>query len=92
MPGYHRLRLPECYRALLDLSSSGFAWEWLRRNPEFRALWAGAGQDAHRCSAHALTASRRAISSLVTLRPHPLERRTARWGLTFLASTRHIGA
>jgi len=85
MPGYHRLRLPARYRALLDLSASGFAWEWLRRNPAFRAMWTGAGEAAQLASARALAQSRRVTHNVIGLGPHPLERRTAPWGLTFLA-------
>jgi len=85
MPGYHKFRLPERYRALLDLSASGFAWEWLRRNVGFRAIWAEAGEDAQRASDRALSASRRVSHNLVSLPAHPLERRTTPWGLTFLA-------
>lgn len=85
MPGYHKLLLPESYRTLLDLDASGFAWEWLRRNPEFRAVWAEAGEDARRASARALVAGRRITQAVTRLGPHPLERRTAPWGLTFLA-------
>lgn len=85
MPGYHRLRLPDRYRALLDLSASSFAWEWLRRNTDFRALWAEADEDARRASARAQTASRRITHSLISLPRHPLEGRAAHWGLTFLA-------
>jgi hypothetical protein len=85
MPGYHRLRLPEDYQALVDLSASGFAWEWLRRNPDFRAIWTSAGAAAHRAAALALTASRRTSRSIIDLPRHPIARRTAPWGLTFLA-------
>ena len=30
-------RLPDAYRYLLRLSRSGWAWEFLRRNPAYRA-------------------------------------------------------
>ena len=85
MPGYHRFRLPEPYKTLTDLSASGFAWEWLRRNPHFRATWDGASEDVRQMAARALVASRRVTHSTTTLSAHPLERRTAPWGLTFLA-------
>lgn len=65
MPGYHRLTLPAPYRALLDLDAAGFAWEWLRRNPRFRARWQRSGVLAQRASARALVAARR--SGLVML-------------------------
>lgn len=85
MPGYHRFRLPEPYQALTQLSASGFAWEWLRRNPDFRAVWDAAGEDARQMAARALAASRSVTEKMTALGPHPLERTTAPWGLTFLA-------
>jgi hypothetical protein len=81
MPGYHRLNLPDPYRALLDLDATGFAWEWLRRNPAFRALWQRSGVVAQRASARALTAARR--GSLTMLGRHPLAAETSSWGLSF---------
>lgn len=83
MPGYHKLRLPQQYRAMLDLDASGFAWEWLRRNPEFRSMWAGAGAAARRASAQAAVAARRVTISVTELGQHPLAERTAPWGLSF---------
>ena len=83
MPGYHMLRLPDPYRAMLDLSASGFAWEWLRRNPAFRSLWAGPGANARRVSAQAMTAARRITPTVTELDQHPLAERMAPWGLTF---------
>lgn len=85
MPGYHRLRLPEIYRALTGLSARDFAWEWLRRNPEFRAIWASAGAAAGRAADRAQAASRRTPRGAIDLPQHPLARRLARLGLTFLA-------
>ena len=86
MPGYHKLRLPEPYRAMLDLSAAGFAWEWLRRNPEFRSLWASAGAAARRASAQAAIAARRVTTSTtIELGPHPLAKRMEPWGLSFRA-------
>ncbi len=81
MPGYHRLTLPAPYRALLDLDAAGFAWEWLRRNPEFCALWQRSGVLAQRASARALAAARR--SGLAMLGRHPLGLATSPWGLSF---------
>ncbi len=83
MPGYQKLRLPPPYRAMLDLDASGFAWEWLRRNPAFRALWAGAGAAAHRASARAAVAALRVTSNVTEIGRHLLAERTASWGLSF---------
>ena len=85
MPGYNRLRLPDNYRALISLNARGFAWEWLRRNPEFRAIWASAGPAARRSSALAQTAVRRSGRATVDLQQHPLARRWSPWGLSFRA-------
>ena len=83
MPGYHKLRLPQHYRAMLDLDASGFAWEWLRRHPEFRSMWASAGAAARRASTQAAVAARRVTSTVTELGQHPLAERTAPWGLSF---------
>lgn len=83
MPGYHNLRLPQRYRAMLDLDPSGFAWEWLRRNSDFRSIWANAGAAAHRASALAAAAGRRITHTVTEIGQHPLAERTAPWGLTF---------
>lgn len=91
MPGYHTLRLPDGYRALLELSPASFAWEWLRRNPEYRALWATAPADAMRASAQARASARRNAGVTTALRQHPLGRRSAHLGLTFPGSTRSAG-
>ncbi len=85
MPGYHTLRLPPQYRAMLDLSASGFAWEWLRRNPDFRSLWASAGA-ARRAAAQAAVAGRRTTSSVTFIGQQSLAERTAPWGLSFRAA------
>jgi len=86
MPGYHTLRLPKPYSAMLDLSASGFAWEWLRRNPEFRSLWASAGAAARRAAAQAAVAGRRITSSVTFVGQQSLAERTAPWGLSFRAT------
>jgi hypothetical protein len=86
MPGYHALRLPERYRALLDLPPAAFAWEWLRRNPEYRTLWATAPAAAGRASAHAIAAARRDAGIVTVIPQHPLGSRSANLGLTFPAS------
>lgn len=83
MPGYNNLDLPKVYRAMLDLSAPGFAWEWLRRNPDFRSLWAGAGAAARRASTQAIVAAHRVTSSVTELGRHPLADRMAPWGLSF---------
>lgn len=79
MPGYNRLNLPEPYRAMLTLDTAGFAWEWLRRNPAFRAALAGAA--ARRFAERALVASRR--GGFATIGRHPLAATTIPWGLSF---------
>jgi hypothetical protein len=91
MPGYHMLRLPEKYRVLLDLPPAGFAWEWLRRSAEYRALWAKAPAAAPRASAHVIAAARRNADIVTTIPRHPLGRRSARLGLTFPDTARSIG-
>ena len=91
MPGYHRMRLPEAYRALLTLNTRGFAWEWVRRNPDFRAIWVSAGVIARRSSALAQTAVRRSARRMIDLPQHPLARRWSPWGLTFRGRSRHVG-
>lgn len=87
MPGYHKLRLPQQYRAMLDLNASGFAWEWLRRNPDFRSIWASAGAAARRASAQAATAARRVTNSVTFIAQQSLAERTAPWGLSFRATS-----
>lgn len=85
MPGYHRFRLPEAYRAMVALSARDFAWEWLRRNPDFRALWDIAGPAARRARWLALDTARRSRRPFVDLPLHPLARRWSHWGLCFRA-------
>lgn len=85
MPGYRKLRLPKPYSDMLELSASGFAWEWLRRNPEFRSLWAGTGAAARRAAAQAAAAGRRTTSSVTFIGQQSLAERTAPWGLSFRA-------
>lgn len=91
MPGYQRMRLPEAYRALLTLNARGFAWEWVRRNPDFRAIWTSAGAAARRSSELAQTAIRRSARTIIDLPEHPLARRWSLWGLTFRSRHRHAG-
>lgn len=92
MPGYHRLRLPEAYQALVHLGPRGFAWEWLRRNRAFQALWVEAGVAAHRATSRAEVAARRTLPPAIDIPIHPLATRLAPWGLTFLGGTRSVGA
>jgi hypothetical protein len=79
------MRLPEAYRAMLTLNARGFAWEWLRRNPEFRAIWA-AGASARRVSDQAIKEVSRSARPIVDLPLHQLARRWSPWGLTFRAA------
>ena len=85
MPGYSKLNLPPEYRAMTQLGAGGFAWEWLRRNPAFRALWAGAGVAARRAAHRSATAARRITSTVTELDQHPLAEGMVPWGLTFRA-------
>ncbi|UAK25306.1 transcriptional regulator domain-containing protein [Sphingomonas nostoxanthinifaciens] len=89
MPGYHRLRLPAAYQALTALDARGFAWEWLRRNPEFRGIWHTANVPARRASASAEAIVRRSARALITIAQHPLARRWSHWGVTFRARSRY---
>ncbi len=91
MPGYSRMRLPEAYRALLTLDARGFAWEWVRRNPDFRAIWTSSGEAARRSSALALAAVHRSARPVINLPLHPLARRWSPWGLTFRSRPGHAG-
>ena len=83
MPGYHRLDLPDPYRALTLLTARDFAWEWLRRNPAFRALWSGAGATSHQANASAKRAMLRSRRPAVDIALHPNARRWTHWGLGF---------
>jgi hypothetical protein len=89
MPGYHALRLPEQYQALLQLSSADFAWEWLRRNIQYCALWAGVPASVRRFEQSAITAARRIGAPTTTLGQHPLVRRSTHFGITFPGRTNH---
>ena len=89
MPGYNRLRLPAAYQTLTALDARGFAWEWLRRNLEFRDIWRSANAPARRASATTEAIVRRSTRRLVQISKHPLARRWSHWGLTFRARSRH---
>jgi hypothetical protein len=91
MPGYDKLRLPPEYQALTSLDTRGFAWEWLRRIPEFRDLWRSAPPATQRAVAGAGAAIRRSARPLVDIARHPLARRWSHWGLTFRTRSRHPG-
>ena len=85
MPGYTMFRLPQPYVDMLDLTASEFAWEWLRRDPKFRSLWASAGAGARRVAAQSVTAARRVTRTVTFIGQQPLAERTAPWGLSFRA-------
>lgn len=76
----------EQYRHLLDLDRAGWAWEWLRRSPDY----AGEGGDEGKKSTRDLSVQ----SEPVLLRP--ASRGYAyQWGLCFCRDTllpRHAGA
>ena len=83
MPGYHRFRLPEAYRAMVPLTARDFAWEWLRRNPDFRALWDIAGSAARRTNRLAIDVVGRSRRPVADIPLYPLARRWSHWGLCF---------
>lgn len=86
MPGYHRLRLPDAYRALTSLAARDFAWEWLRRNPDFRAAWAETGPAAQAAIARAGEAVRRSRRPVVDIPRLACAERWSHWGLWFRAA------
>lgn len=88
MPGYNRLRLPADYQALSGLDARGFAWEWLRRNADFRSIWHSASPSARRVGA-SVEAARRSARIIIAMAQHPLARRWSPWGLTFRARSRY---
>lgn len=92
MPGYGNMRLPASYRELRSASPQDFAWEWLRRNPEFRAIWKAATAAAHRASAISADAIDRSRRPQVVIPRHSLERRWSLWGVSFRTGSRHTGA
>lgn len=83
MPGYHQLRLPDAYRALLTLDPRGFAWEWLRRNPDYRAAWTRTGASVRHAAALAEHAIRRSARALIDIPQPQSPRRWSHWGLGF---------
>ena len=68
----HRAGLhPADYAYLRDLDRAGWAWEWLRRNPEFAALRAESGPNiTARCA-------------LFVGVDEVMERQLLRWGLHY---------
>lgn len=91
MPGYNRLRLPAQYQAMVTLNARGFAWEWLRRNPEFRDNWDAANDSARRASRNSEAAVGRSARRIVQISKHPLARRWSHWGLTFRTRFKYVG-
>lgn len=89
MPGYHRFRLPPDYTALAALSARGFAWEWCRRDPGFRAAWAAAPRACQRAAATACAAALRSRRARIDIPSVAGGRRWARWGLTFRPGAGH---
>lgn len=89
MPGYHMLALPDAYRALTKLGARDLAWEWLRRDPDYRALWRHADAAARAASVRADAVVNRSRRPLVTIPQHPLARRWTHWGISFRRPARH---
>lgn len=83
MPGYHQLHLPEAYRAILALDPRRLAWEWLRRDPNYRDAWAEAGPSVRRVARLAGEGLRRPARTLIDIPQPRLERRWSHWGLSF---------
>src|SRR5690242_269369 len=74
-------RDPEQYRHPLDLDRAGWAWEWLRRNPDYPRHVPAAPQDLQR------VASFEPIASLRPASPGEV----ARWGLSFRGGWHPVG-
>lgn len=92
MPGYHRFRLPKDYHVYSQLDARGIAWEWLRRNVEFRNIWRSAAPQGQPTTQSTDTALSRSTRKLVQIPQHPLARRWSPWGLTFRIASGPIGA
>ncbi|MFB0872654.1 MULTISPECIES: transcriptional regulator domain-containing protein [unclassified Sphingobium] len=90
MPGYSRLRLPAEYQAMTALNARGFAWEWLRRNAEFRDIWHAANVSARRASQSAEALVSRSARRVVQMSKHPLAGRWSHWGLTFRTRSKYV--
>lgn len=91
MPGYQHFQLPPTYRTLAALGARALAWEWLRRNPEYRALWAGAPSAVRRADAALLASLARSRRPRIDIALHSQAKRWAPWGLTFRGVARHAG-
>lgn len=89
MPGYQHFYLPPPYRALASLGARALAWEWVRRNPDFRALWAGASPAVRRADAALLASLARSRRPRIDIALHAQAKRLAPWGLTFRGVARH---
>ncbi len=83
MPGYHNMHLPDAYRRLLALNARGFAWEWLRRDPDYRAAWCSAGVSIRRAATFAQYAYRRSAAMPTDIAQRRSARRWSPWGLGF---------
>src|SRR5690348_2627038 len=83
-------RLPAAYLYTLELSRSGWAWEFLRRSPEFQADHAAAASTATKCTILAAAPENLPPTAVVQTRSSssgaadPLRR----WGLHFRAGPR----
>ncbi|WP_367120081.1 DUF6499 domain-containing protein [Sphingomonas sp.] len=90
MPGYNRLHLPAEYQALTALDARGFAWEWLRRNPDFREIWRSGNSALRRVRPSTDAVVRRSARRILNISKHPLAGRWSHWGLTFRVRSRHV--
>lgn len=74
LKGWPDWRNVDDYRHLLDLDRAGWAWEWLRRHPDYEK---GAGGDHGE-----LVPDRKTLTGLTVLRPSQ-DGRSGSWGLCF---------
>lgn len=91
MPGYQHFHLPPPYRALASFGARALAWEWIRRNPDFRALWVGAPAAVRRADVALLASLARSRRPRIDIALHRQAKRLAPWGLTFRGVARHAG-
>jgi hypothetical protein len=94
LPGYQHFHLPPPYRVLASLGARALAWEWVRRNADFRSLWAGAPSAVRRADADAalLASLARSRRPRIDIALHSQAKRWAPWGLTFRGVARHAGS